>query len=115
MWEVYLCLGCGGVVGGGRGLVAWSRVWGCVMSVCYESGLFAKMIGPGICIVLDGYLRILDAPSVQSSVAPYRYLLINMYLSVADIANPYFLGCCRTRIRYRPILYILSRCHRHTH
>ena len=27
-------------------------------------------------------------------VAPYRYLLPNVCLSVADIANPDFLGCC---------------------
>ena len=31
-------------------------------------------------IVIGGYLRILRAP--------YRYLLANLYLSVADITNP---------------------------
>ena len=31
-------------------------------------------------------------------VAPYLYLLPKMYLSVADIANPEFSGCCRTWI-----------------
>ena len=46
-----------------------------------------------LCIVLGGYLRILDAPSFNP-IVPYRYLLPNMYLSVAEIANPDFLGCC---------------------
>ena len=46
------------------------------------------------CIVLAGYLPILGAHPVFNPVAPYRYLLPNMYFSVADIANPYFLGCC---------------------
>ena len=32
-------------------------------------------------------------------VAPYRYLFPNMYLSVADVANPAFIGgCCQTWI-----------------
>ena len=38
------------------------------------------MAGPGICIVLN-------------PVAPYRYLLPSLYLSVADIANPDWFAC----------------------
>ena len=40
-------------------------------------------------IVQAGFLCILYTPSVHP-VAPYRYLLPNLYLSVADIANPDF-------------------------
>ena len=31
---------------------------------------------------------------VFNHVAPYRHLISNMYLSVSDSANPYFLVCC---------------------
>ena len=44
---------------------------------------------------------------VFNRVVPDQYLLPNMYLSVADIANPdLFLCCCRTGIsfRHRPLL-----------
>ena len=41
--------------------------------------------------MLGGYLRIIGVPNY---VAPYRYLLPYIYLSVADIENPDFPGCC---------------------
>ena len=40
-----------------------------------------------LCIVLSWHLRILGAPSVKYC-APYRYLLLTVYLFIADIANP---------------------------
>ena len=40
-----------------------------------------------LCIVFGGYLRILGAP-VFNHVAPYGYLLPNMYMFIADITNP---------------------------
>ena len=47
-------------------------------------------------IVLSGYLRILDAPSVQT-VAPYGYLFPTVYLFMVDMANPDLFVCsCRT-------------------
>ena len=55
VWDMCLCLGCGGVVvlggvvewpGPGFGRVGWSYV-----CVCCESGLCVYMTGPGICIV----------------------------------------------------------------
>ena len=56
--------------------------------VCCEFGLF----------VLGGYLRISGAPSVQSC-SPFRYLLPNVCLYVADIANPDLFACiCQTCI-----------------
>ena len=73
-WDV--CLGCGGVgrvLGPGSGGVGW-----CYAYVRYESGFSVYLAGPGICILCLG------APSV----APYGYLLPNMYLFMADIANP---------------------------
>ena len=39
--------------------------------------------------MLGGYLRIL----VFNHIAPYRYLLPNLYVSVADIANPDLFAC----------------------
>ena len=46
-------------------------------------------------MVLGGYLRIVSAPSVHH-VAPYRYLLPNVYLFMADIAKPNVFVCsCR--------------------
>ena len=45
-------------------------------------------------------------------VAPYRYLLTNMYLSVADIANPDFLGCCcRTWISIDIVRFYEEQCY----
>ena len=43
-------------------------------------------------IVLGGYLPSYVHP-VFNPVAPYRYLLPNLYLSVADIANPDLFAC----------------------
>ena len=63
-----------------------------------ESGILVYMAGPGICIVLGGYLCILGTPSVQS-FAPYPYLFTIVYLTVADIGNPDLLACgCRNWI-----------------
>ena len=52
--------------------MAWARVWegGVVLCLCCESGFSVLVAGPGICIF-----------------NPYQYLLSNLYLSVADIAN----------------------------
>ena len=90
-WDVCLCFGCGGVGGvEGSGWAFWDRVW--------EGGMVLCLCALWVCVlcvdgrskymysVLSGYLRILGA--VFNHVAPYRYLLPNLYLSVADIANP---------------------------
>ena len=65
----------------GRGLDQGLEGW-CYVGVRCESGFSVYMAGPGICI-----LYILGAASVHH-VAPYGYLLPNMYLFMADIANP---------------------------
>ena len=77
--DVFLCLSCGGVdgewVGGLKGL-EW-----CYFCVRCESGVICEP--RYMCIVLGGYLH-----PVFNLVAPYGYLLPNMYLFIADIANP---------------------------
>ena len=45
-------------------------------------------------------------------VAPYRYLLANMYLFMADIANPDVIGCCcRTWISFVISCFYEEQCH----
>ena len=52
VWDVCLCLDCGGVEGVGCWLGPGSgRVMLCYVCVCCESGLFVWMAGPGICIL----------------------------------------------------------------
>ena len=53
----------GGWLGPGSGRVGW-----CYLCVCCESGLSVLLAGPGpgLYVVLGGFLRILGAPSVQS-------------------------------------------------
>ena len=65
---------------------------GGVMYVCCEPEFFVEM-------------------AVFNPVAPFRYLLANMYLSVADIANPDFLGCyCRTCINLDIASFYEEQC-----
>ena len=90
-----LCFVCGGVggvggVGGrlgpGSGRVRWCYVCVRVWILCVDGR------SRYLYIVLGGYLCILGAPSVQS----FCTLLIsgsNLYLSVADIANPDLFVC----------------------
>ena len=82
-WSVRLSQGLGG--------------WG---GVKYVSGLIMLMAGPGICILCLADTCASYVHPVFNHVAPYRYLLSNMYLSVAYIANTDLFGCiCRTWIR----------------
>ena len=84
-WDRCLCFGCGGVGVGRLGPGSWRVGW-CYVCVCCESGFFV-LIGRFryLYIMLGRYLRILGSP--------YRYLLPNLYLSVADIANPDLFVC----------------------
>ena len=55
------------------------------------------MIGPGICVLCLADTCASEVHPVFNPVAPYGYLLPNMYLFIADIANPgSFVCCCRT-------------------
>ena len=98
---------------GESGCAAWARVPGrvgwCYVCVCCESGFSVYMAGPGICILCYAdFLRILGGNPVFNPVAPYRDLLPNLYLSVADIT--YSDLACRMVVRpwisprHRPLL-----------
>ena len=69
VWDVCLCLGCGGVGGGWRvsGLVHGIGEWCCAMSVCVVSLEYLCRWHVQISVYCaHGYLHILGAPSVQS-------------------------------------------------
>ena len=46
------------------------------------------MPGPGICVLCLADTCASEVHSVFNLVAPYGYLLPNMYLFIADITNP---------------------------
>ena len=46
------------------------------------------MAGPGICVLFLADTCASEVYPVFSPVTPYGYLLPNMYLIIADIANP---------------------------
>ena len=57
------------------------------------------MAGPGICVLCLADTCTSDVHPVFNLVAPYGYLLSDMYLFMADITNPDFLvWSCRTWI-----------------
>ena len=68
----------------GSGRVGWYYV-----CVCCESGLFVLMQGQ----VSVYCARRIPAHLRCTSVAPYRYLLPNLYLSVVYMANPDLFVC----------------------
>ena len=104
-----LCVGCGGV-----GSVVGSVLVGCTYSgrMCAMSlDFYVDGRSRYLYIVLGGYLCILGARSLQSC-CPHRYLLPNVYLSVADIENPDLLACgCRTWIRLEITCFYEEQCH----
>ena len=51
------------------------------------------MARPGICLLCLADTCTSEVHPVFNPVAPYRYLLPNLYLYVADIANPDLLAC----------------------
>ena len=97
-----LCFGCGGVgsvggewVGGlAQGLEGW-----CYVCVRYEPGFSVQMAGPGICVLCLADTCASEVHPVFNPVAPHGYLLPNMHLFIANIANPdSFVYICRTWI-----------------
>ena len=67
----------------GRGLGPGSGGLGGVMS-----GFPVYMAGPGICVLCLVDTCASEVHPVFNPVAPYGYLLPNMYLFIADITNP---------------------------
>ena len=53
-----------------------------------ESELSVYMAGPGICVLCLADTCASEVHPVFNPVAPYGYLLPNMYLFIADIINP---------------------------
>ena len=60
----------------------------CYVYVRCESGLSVYMAGPGIYVLCLAGTCTSEVQPVFNAVAPYGYLLPNMYLFIADIANP---------------------------
>ena len=78
-----LCLGFtnpAGTGGVGRGLEPES---GGVVLCLWESGLSVYMAGPGICVLLLADTCASEVHPVFNPVAPYGYLLPNMYVFMA--------------------------------
>ena len=73
-------------LGPGSGAVGW-----CYVCVRCESGFSVKMAGPGICVLCLADTCTSEVHPVFNPVAPYGYLLSDMYLFMADITNPDFL------------------------
>ena len=69
--------------GPGSGGVGW-----CYVCVSCESGLSVYMAGPGICVLCLADTCASEVHPVFNPVAPYGYLLPNMYLFIVGITNP---------------------------
>ena len=75
----WLRWGVGRGLGPGSGAVGWC--------LC-ESGFSVYMAGPGICVLCLADTCTSEVHPVFNPVAPYGYLLSDMYLFMADITNP---------------------------
>ena len=73
-------------LGPGSGTVGW-----CYVCVRCESEFSVWMAGPGICVLCLADTCTSEVHPVFNPVAPYGYLLSDMYLFMADIINPDFL------------------------
>ena len=132
VWGVYLCLCCGGVGGVGR---RWGgclgrgsgRVWvvlegdgvgvlvqrlgGCGGVMFVSMNFWVEMAGLSICVLCSTDTCASYVHPVFNHVAHYRYLIPNMYLSVADITKPVLLMCCcRTWISLDIVCFYEEQC-----
>ena len=77
-------------LGPGTGGMGW-----CYVCVSCESGLSVYMAGPCIYVWCLADTCASEVHPVFNPVAPYVYLIPNMYLCIADVANPDLFVCCR--------------------
>ena len=73
-------------LGQGSGAVGW-----CYVCVRCESVFSVYMAGPGICVLCLADTCTFEVHPVFNPVAPYGYLLSDMYLFMADFTNTDFL------------------------
>ena len=85
--DMCLCFGCGGVGGEWVGGLDQGRERWCYVCVRCESGFSVQMTGPGICVLCLADTCTSEVHPVFNPVAPYGYLLSDMYLFMADITN----------------------------
>ena len=74
-------------MGRGLGPVSGGVGW-CYVCVRCEYGFSVYIAGPGICVLCLADTCASEVHPVFNPVAPYGYLLPNMYLFIADITNP---------------------------
>ena len=74
-------------MGRGLGLGSGAVGWWYVCVRC-ESGFSVEIAGPGICVLCLTDTCISEVHPVFNHVAPYGYILSDMYLFMADITNP---------------------------
>ena len=73
----------------GRGLGSGSAGVGwCYVCVISESGFSVYMADPRICVLCLSDTCASELHTLFNPVAPFGYLLPNMYLFITDIANP---------------------------
>ena len=82
-WCGWCRWGVGRGCGPGSGRVGW-----CYVCVSYEFGFSVWMAGPGICVLCLTDICASEVHPVFNHVAPYGYLLPNMYLFITNITNP---------------------------
>ena len=76
----------------GRGLGQGSEAVGwCYVCVGVSLDSLCIWAGPGICVLCLADTCTSEVHPVFNPVAPYGYLLSDMYLFMADITNPEFL------------------------
>ena len=74
-------------LGQGSGAVGW-----CYVCVRCESGFSVYMAGPGICVLCLADTCTSEVHPVFNPVAPYGYLLSDMYLFMAGVCSPYVIS-----------------------
>ena len=111
MWVLCLVFGLRLCGGGGGGSVALEG-WCCVMSVFVVSLDSLCISQVQVSVYCAKRIHVHLRCTVFKPVAPYRYLLPTVYLSVTDILNPRLLACgCQTWISMMSDTFCTAVCH----